>query len=125
MAWRVCSTPGCGKLHEGTGKCPDCRTLADKTRTSGKYTGTAGHSRFREDVLALNPRCVCPGDCGRHTGWCGQPATVADHYPIERADMITLGRDPNDPTNGRGLCHPCHSAHTARTRPGGWNQRPQ
>ena len=52
---------------------------------------------------------------------CGALSTVADHWPMERDEMIAAGQDPDDPSNGRGLCAPCHGGKTARTRPGGWN----
>ena len=54
---------------------------------------------------------------------CGQVATVADHYPVERVDLIAQGLDPNDPQRGRGLCSSCHNRHSAATSPGGWNNK--
>jgi 5-methylcytosine-specific restriction enzyme A len=124
MGMRVCSSPGCPVIHAGQGRCPDCRAKADKTRRpDGNPYSTAGHLAFREAVLARNPRCVCPGDCERHKGWCGAVATVADHYPIERRDLVSAGLDPNDPSAGRGVCKGCHDAKTARTAPGGWADR--
>jgi 5-methylcytosine-specific restriction protein A len=117
MAWRVCTRPGCGTLHEGTGRCPGCRRAADKARRpQGNPYTTRGHLAFREAVLARHPRCVCTGECGHHDGYCGQPSTVADHHPIERVDLIAQGLDPNDPSRGRGVCKHCHDAKTARTR---------
>ncbi|WP_284294541.1 hypothetical protein [Luteimicrobium album] len=47
-------------------------------------------------------------------------ATVADHYPTERRDLVDMGLDPDDPARGRGLCKPCHDKKTARTMPGGF-----
>lgn len=124
MPWRVCTTPGCGTLHQGTGKCDGCKAKADRDRRpEGNPYNTRGHHSFRETVLARNPRCVCPGDCGKHTSRCGAQATIADHYPHERVDLITMGLDPNDPRYGRGLCKGCHDATTARRKPGGWNRR--
>lgn len=125
MGWRVCSRPGCPNLHQGTGRCPACRTRADKQRRpKGNPYASAGHLAFRRDVLAANPRCVCPGDCGKHVGWCGAVSTVADHHPLERVELIDAGMDPDDPVHGRGVCVPCHSGKTARTRPGGWHAEP-
>ena len=112
--WRVCSTPGCGTLHEGRGRCATCRTRADRTRRpDGNPYATAGHQRFREAVLARDPICVL---C------MAAHATVADHYPIERRDLVSTGLDPNDPTRGRGLCKPCHDRWTAESSPGGWHE---
>jgi len=105
MAWRVCSRPGCGTLHEGTGRCPACRAQADRERRpDGNPYKTAGHRSFREAVLARDPICVL---CLRAR------ATVADHFPIERRDLVAMGLDPNDPARGRGLCKACHDRHTA------------
>lgn len=125
MGYRVCSTPGCPTLHQGVGKCPDCKAKADKQRRpQGNPYRTPGHRlRFREGVLARNPRCVCTDTGHGHDGMCGQLATIADHYPIERVDLVTQGADPDDPKHGRGLCKTCHDKHTAATSPGGWNAR--
>lgn len=115
MGYRVCSNPGCPTLHPGTGRCPTCRAAADKQRRpQGNPYRTAGHHAFREAVLLRDPYCV---EC--KVAW----STIADHYPIERRDLVELGLDPNDPVRGRGLCKPCHDRHTARTSPGGWNKR--
>lgn len=112
MARRVCSRPGCPTLHEGTGRCPECRAQADRDRRpEGNPYSTPGHLAFREAVLARDPICVL---CMR------VHATVADHYPIERRDLVEQGLDPNDPARGRGLCKRCHDQHTARTA-SGWS----
>jgi 5-methylcytosine-specific restriction protein A len=34
-------------------------------------------------------------------------ASVADHYPMERRELVASGLDPNDPRHGRGLCTEC------------------
>jgi len=115
MAWRVCSRPGCPTLHEGTGKCPDCRAQADVARRpDGNPYRTAGHQAFRRAVLDRDPICVL---C--HIAF----ATVADHYPTERRDLVSAGLDPNDPQYGRGLCSSCHNRWTAKSSPGGWAAR--
>ena len=112
MTLRVCSTPGCPTLHTGRGQCPTCRTQADKARRPhGNPYGTKGHQAFRETVLTRDPICVLCRTA---------QSTIADHYPIERVDLIELGLNPNDPQRGRGLCKPCHDRHTARTKPAGW-----
>jgi 5-methylcytosine-specific restriction enzyme A len=121
MGWRVCSTPGCGEIHDGTGRCPDCRHQADATRTSGaaKY-GNAHRTRFRPGVLAKNDgRCTCEG-CTGHDGDCTAGATVADHHPLDRDELVRRGLDPDDPTHGRGLCTSCHNRWTASTKPAGF-----
>lgn len=71
----------------------------------------------------MHPYCQCLGDCGHHEGICAARSTVADHWPVERVDLVAQGADPNDPQHGRGVCKPCHDAKTARTKPSGWNER--
>lgn len=120
-AWSVC--PRCPEPVPKAGMCARCRAASDKDRRpEGNPYSTAAHLAFREDVLAKHPRCVCPGDCDEHTGWCGKVSTVADHHPHERRDLVAMGLDPNDKDYGRGLCKWCHDRHTARTSPGGWNR---
>ena len=99
----------------GTTLCPQCTREADQARRPhGNPYAARGHRRFREGVLAHHPVCTL---CLR------SPSTVADHWPIERRDLVAQGLDPNDPKHGRGLCKRCHDQHTARTSPGGWNRR--
>ena len=113
-AMRVCTQ--CPTLvPQGTGRCPACRSAADKARNQEPrgYT-TAGHQTFRAEVLARDPICkVCV------KAW----ATVADHYPLSRRELIDAGLDPNDPKHGRGLCKRCHDRETSQNQPGGWNAR--
>jgi 5-methylcytosine-specific restriction protein A len=109
-----CTQPGCPVLTD-RGRCHQHRREADQARgtaTERGYTGR-GHQRFRRAVLRRDPICV---DCRR------APATVADHHPLSRRDLLAAGLDPDDPAHGRGLCTPCHNRHTARAQPGGWNQ---
>lgn len=122
MTYRPCPTHGCPTILTPGETCTRCRAARDKARRpNGNPYATPGHQGFREAVLALHPYCVCPGTCDKHTSWCGQRSTVADHHPLERRELIDLGLDPNDPKHGRGLCKPCHDATTARRTPGGWN----
>jgi 5-methylcytosine-specific restriction enzyme A len=66
-------------------------------------------------VLARDPVCVLqlPG--------CTRVATDADHWPLDRRELIAQGLDHNDPRYGRGLCHSCHSRETQRLQGGGWH----
>lgn len=113
-AWSPCTrcpTP----TPPGVSMCSRCKGEADRARRpDGSPYATAGHKAFRESVLARDPVCVL---C------LAARATVADHYPHERRDLVDMGLDPNDPKFGRGLCKRCHDEHTARTSPGGWNRR--
>lgn len=131
MSWRVCSTPGCPNLIETPArKCDACaRAQRDRARTRGHNPySTKGHQSFRRQVLARDPYCTCPGDsgrggCGKHHGLCGNPSTIADHYPYERTELIDMRLNPNDPKFGRGLCKQCHDVKTGKTRPAGFNTR--
>lgn len=131
MSWRVCSTPGCPNLIETPArKCDACtRAQRDRARTRGHNPySTKGHQSFRRQVLARDPYCTCPGDsgrggCGKHHGLCGNPSTIADHYPYERTELIDMRLNPNDPKFGRGLCKRCHDVKTGKTRPAGFNTR--
>ena len=110
---RVCNIPGCPTLYEGTeGRCPTHRREARAARVDNRVYSTRGHRAFREAVLLRDPICVL---CARSL------ATVADHHPISRRDLVEFGMNPNDPSAGRGLCHRCHSIETAQHQPGGWN----
>lgn len=127
MGWKVCSTAGCANIIDDTeSKCLECRRRKDRRRTRVRNPyNTAGHQGFRRQVLARDPRCVCPGavdhdGCGKHVGMCARPSTVADHYPYERTELIELGLNPNDPRYGRGLCARCHDTKTGLTRPSGF-----
>lgn len=116
-ALKVCNgLPGkrCAKLTD-SGRCPDCRAEADTSRGTATQRGynTAGHRRFRTAVLRRDPLCVL----------CGSVATVADHHPLSRRELVEQGLNPNDPTRGRGLCAPCHGRETVQHQPGGWAAR--
>ena len=107
---KVCNVPGCPTISD-TPRCPEHTKAADKARPDrGVYSKTP-HRRFRRRVLKRDPLCVL----------CGAIATVADHYPTSRRDLVAQGLDPNDPTRGRGLCAPCHNKHTANTQGGAAN----
>lgn len=51
-------------------------------------------------------------------------ATVADHHPTSRRELLTQGvTDPDADHRLRPLCTTCHNRETARNQPGGWNAR--
>jgi 5-methylcytosine-specific restriction enzyme A len=62
---------------------------------------------FRAPVLERDLWCVVCDDA---------PATVADHYPLSRKELVAQGLDPNDPEHGRGLCKPCHDSYSGSTK---------
>lgn len=110
----------CRKPHDGRGRCDACRARqraeGDSRRGTARQRGYGREheTRFRAEVLARDPICVL---CGR------RPATVADHYPASRRQLLARGLDPNDPQYGRGLCRDCDPRQTATRQPGGWNRR--
>lgn len=110
-AMKACPVPGCATPTAG-GRCPEHHKAADLGRGTAAERGytSAGHRRFRRHVLRRDPLCVL----------CGRVATIADHWPTSRRDLLALGLDPDDPQRGRGLCKPCHDRETARHQPGGW-----
>lgn len=122
-ALTVCSRPGCPRLTSA-GRCTSCRADADQQRGNPRQRGYGQlhEQRFRPGVLARDPACTCTATTHGHGAPCGQPSRHADHWPRDRRELVALGLDPDDPANGRGLCHPCHSRHTATTQPGGWNR---
>lgn len=112
---RVCSIVGCPTLYEGTdSRCQVHQAEARAKRVGNRVYSTAGHRAFRAAVLNRDPICVLCGIA---------QSTVADHYPIDRVDLVELGMNANDPAHGRGLCKRDHDQHTAATKPGGWNVR--
>jgi 5-methylcytosine-specific restriction protein A len=123
-ALKVCSTPTCPNLVE-RGRCPTCLAQAEQRRGTRQQRGYGRQheTRFRHGVLRRDPLCVCVDTAHGHGPRCLAPATVADHYPRTRRELVELRLDANDPQYGRGLCEDCHNKHTATSSPGGWNAR--
>ena len=115
-ARRVCPVAGCAALTD-SGRCEKHRRESDRARGTAAQRGYGGrgHASFRADVLARDPICVLCEAEGKT-----RLATVADHYPLSRRELVAQGLDPNDPNHGRGLCKPHHDRETARHQPGGW-----
>lgn len=111
----VCTQPGCPTLTD-SGRCDKCRRDADAGRGTAAERGYGGRAWRvnRRAVLRRDRVCVICHDA---------PATVSDHYPQSRKELLALGvTDPDAPHRMRGLCQPCHSRETAQHQPGGWNQ---
>jgi 5-methylcytosine-specific restriction protein A len=113
-AMRVCPTPGCPEITPG-GRCPGCSTRAEQKRGSAAARGYgASWAKRRIGYLIAHPICVLDGAI----------ATVADHYPVSRRDLIADGvPDPDADHRLRALCATCHGRETAAHQPGGWNAR--
>lgn len=105
----ACPRPGCPHPRP----CPQHHRRPDTRPTAAARGYGPRHRAARAIVLECDPICVI---CQR------APAVVADHYPRSRRQLEAAGLDPDDPAHMRGLCKPCHDAHTARTSPGGWNR---
>lgn len=96
----------CGAPSTRDGRCARHAADADRSRGTSAQRGysTHGHVSFRAAVLARDAH-VC-ALCGRH-------ATVADHHPLSRRELLRIGADADDPQFGRALCERCHNGHTA------------
>ncbi len=123
-AQKVCSVPACPELT-AKGRCVEHDREAEQRRgsSSERGYGQAHRAAFRKAVLTKHPICRCTGPCENHGAECWQPSKHADHYPRDKRELRRLGLNEHDPAYGRGLCASCHSVHTARTQPGGWNAR--
>lgn len=113
---RVCSVHGCPEMYDPKhgSRCPTHTAQADQRRGTAAQRGYAGkgHRTFRSAVLRRDPICVL---CH------ARQATVADHYPRSRKELVAFHLDPNNPGFGRGLCKSCHDMETAINQPGGWH----
>jgi len=128
MPWatrRACTQPGCHTTTTG-GRCDKHQGEAEQARGNRHQRGygRAHTNHFRPGVLRRDPLCACTDTSHGHGPRCIAPATVADHHPLSRRDLVAQGKDPDDPAHGRGLCEPCHNKHTAKTQPGGWHSPP-
>ena len=103
---RPCSQ--CGQPVVSRGKCARHAGQADRQRGTASERGydTMHQSKFRARVL---------GDAGYVCVLCGEKATVADHFPRTRKELVAAGCDANFPGYGRALCKRCHDRHTAST----------
>ncbi|MEV4767783.1 hypothetical protein [Micromonospora humida] len=113
-ALKVCATPGCPQLVR-TGRCTTHAAQAEQQRGTAAQRGYDHRwNRRRTAYLRRNPVCrLCPAK-----------ATVADHHPTSRRDLVAQGvTDPDADQLLRPLCASCHGRETAQHQPGGWNAR--
>lgn len=113
-----CTTPGCHNPTTAGGRCDTC--TARRATVKDRRRGTAAQrgydhtwTRTRLTYLADHPWCaLCPA-----------PATVPDHHPVSRRDLLRQGvPDPDAAHRLRPLCDRCHRRETARNQPGGWHR---
>jgi len=113
---RPCTSPGC-QGRAASGRCEKCRSRQRKTwdRRRGRQYERYGPlwPIRRLNYLGENPWCLL----------CGKMATVPDHWPIDRKQLLAMGvPDPDADEYLRPLCAPCHNRQTAVHQPGGWNR---
>jgi 5-methylcytosine-specific restriction protein A len=124
-ALRQCPVVDCYELVV-SGRCPAHTRAADVARGTPAQRGY-GHAwehRWRPACLRRDPLCTCHDQGHEHGYECLSPSTVADHYPTSRKDLVAQGvPDPDALHRLRGVCKPCHDAHTAEELPGGWHRR--
>lgn len=121
---KVCATPGCPDFAAPKRSyCAPCERRYDATRRQAtdaarpspaeRGYGTAWRDR-RARFLAANPVCAD----------CGGAATVADHAPVTRAELVRRGDpDPDAAHHLQPRCASCHGRKTVRDD-GGWGRPP-
>lgn len=121
----VCNVPGCGELTPGGGRCPTHERQARQRGTSGHHARAkagggygARWQRTRKAYLAAHPVCECD-ECMTQPTVLRPWATDVDHID----GLGPKGPRGFDWDNLRAMSHAHHSRHTARTQPGGWNDR--
>lgn len=107
---RPCSR--CGQPVVRAGKCAKHYSQDDRARgtaTERGYSSKAHQVGFRAEVLfKAFHRCQWPAGCDAK-------ATIADHFPHTRRELMRIGLNPDDPQFGRALCKQHHDSHTAST----------
>lgn len=99
----------CGQKVVRNGLCAKHYSQNDRARGTAQQRGyDADHeAQFRRPVLEhAGYRCATPD--------CINRATVADHFPRSRRELVAAGENPNDPRHGRALCASCHGRYTAK-----------
>jgi 5-methylcytosine-specific restriction protein A len=120
---KVCTQPGCPALVEH-GRCAQHGPrVAKRPSTTAQGYGAAWR-RKRAAFLAAHP--VCQGDgTGEHHPRCDGVATVPDHDPVTRRELVVRG-DP-DPDAWEHLVarsQACHGRKTAMYD-GAWGNKPK
>jgi len=106
---RVCSHPDCPViLIDGRSRCDEHSGRPRDTRPSAASRGYGVHwRRIRAQFLRAHPTCSL----------CREPATVADHHPLARRELVAAG-DPHPDAwvNLRPLCESHHNAKSGGER---------
>ena len=109
MPWKLkapCRVPGCPNVATNRGYCDKHQSkIPPRQFTTRPNAAGRGYDykwqKFRAEYLRRNPICAD----------CGQQATDV-HHPWRLED----GGPQYDAANLMPLCHPCHSARTAREK---------
>lgn len=104
LRWVVCSEPNCPEIHQGTGRCPNCRTAYERERGTAHARGYGPrHQRLRTNLAPAV-------QAGQVNCWrCGQP--------IQPGTPWDLGHADDDRTVYRGPEHAKCNRATASRRP--------
>lgn len=95
--WRVCSAVDCPVLHQGGGKCPDCRAESEKVRGSRHQRGY-GYAH----VVAGNAALAGVTECAV----CG--STFSEENPATRGHKVAI-RNGGTPADGyQAECQRCN-----------------
>ena len=109
LTTRVCADPDCPEiLTDGRTRCAKHPGRSRDTRPSAAGRGyDTRWRRIRAQFLKAHPLCCL----------CRRPATVPDHHPLSRRELVAAG-DPHPDAwrNLRPLCESCHNAKSARER---------
>ncbi len=98
----TCNAPGCPTPTHNSRCAAHSRPNADQRGYTAQW------KRGRLAFLVANPACVI----------CRRAATVADHHPVSRRQLVDRGDpDPDAPRHLRPLCQTCHGRETARHQP--------
>ena len=122
-AGKPCSTTGCPEIvPAGTGRCSECRRRAERVRGTATQRGYGGRAwqATRRAFLRQPQNKICAIRGPK----CTVVATVPDHWPDSRKDLIARGvPDPDAFHRLRPACVACHNAATAENQPGGFRLR--
>lgn len=119
MTLRACAHPGCPTLTTSHTRCPQHtaaqRKASDTHRPNANQRGYGSQwRRTARTFLRAHPTCID----------CGDPATVPDHSPLTRRELVAHGiTNPDAPAFLRPRCKPCHDRKTVR-EDGGFGRQP-
>jgi 5-methylcytosine-specific restriction protein A len=106
------AVPSCPELTTG-GPCAEHAKQRAKQRTNrgGSAYGRNWRERVQPRFIYQNPWCVL----------CGRAASVADHWPTSRRDLVARGEpNPDAFEHLRALCKACDAKERPKREPGGW-----